>query len=359
MKTGFVLLLLVLAETALYAQEFMEDSEKDFPLRSKVQLQVSNTQGDLFVQGWSLDNKIRVKARKRVVADKEAQAKPLFSGVEYSYRSSDENIEITSQYGASLSIEDRLQEKEHPRIHMDLTLFVPSKLKLQIWAVEGKVTLRNWNAPVEIRSNRGAIHIDSINTSLISLLCPSCSVQARNIFGSLRCIGGSGLIDLSRVSAKDVYVETDSGGIKLAHVEGNQLYVSKTGNVDGQFLSGKVQFSAHQTSIDFKEVSGLLSGRVEKGNVTATFKDQTFSENALIEAIHGNVSLTLPRRFSSEVDLWSVQGTTQLDFSLQRSEDARLSKRSANRLVVRVGDGGELLKVFSETGNIHLTREHF
>ena len=50
------------------AQDFSEEIEKDYALRSIGILQISHVKGDLSVQSWALD-KVRIKIRKKVSAE--------------------------------------------------------------------------------------------------------------------------------------------------------------------------------------------------------------------------------------------------------------------------------------------------
>src|SRR6185312_16056146 len=145
--------------------------------------------------------------------------------VDFRFSAGDGNIELSAEYGRGMTIQERLQEREHPQTAMEMTVFAPAKLKLVVWAVNGKVSLKGWSAPLEVRTSSGPIRIETIKSDSVSLLCPSCAIEARSVRSSLRCMGGSGPIELSDVSGQTVYVESVSGALKLSHVEGEQLYV--------------------------------------------------------------------------------------------------------------------------------------
>jgi DUF4097 and DUF4098 domain-containing protein YvlB len=182
----------------------------------------------------------------------------------------------------------------------------------------------------------------------------------KNIRSSIRIVGGAGQLELNQTHGKFIYVEADSGAIKLFRVSGDQLYVSKRGSIDGQFLSGKVEFSAEEANIDLREISGFLSGNVETGNITAKVRAWKFLDKAVLETQKGNIDLTLPRNFSGDVDFWSLNGNTQVDFQVQKVQDqAAIGPEPANHLVGRIREGGELLKLFSEYGDVLVFKEKF
>ena len=336
----------------LHAAEFSSESEKDYTLRSIGQLQVTNPKGDISIQGWALD-KIRIKFKKRVTADNPDQAKRLLDTLDYRFSLSnkDKDIEISAQYGEKLTIRERLQEKENPKLHADMVILAPSTLKLQIWSVEGKVTLKGWNANTQIRANRGAVKVEGLKSDQLGLTCAACSVQLKNIRSSIRIVGGAGQLEFNQTHGKTIYVETDTGPIKLFRVSGDQLYVSKRAAIDGQFLTGKVEFSAEEANVDLREISGFLSGNVETGNITAKVRAWKFLDKAVLETLKGNIDLTLPRNFSGDVDFWSLNGNTQVDFQVQKVQDqSAIGPEPANHLVGRIREGGELLKLYTDQG---------
>jgi DUF4097 and DUF4098 domain-containing protein YvlB len=233
--------LLVLFSKPAVSAEFTEESEKDYKLRSIGKLFITNMKGDVTVQGWALD-KIRVKLKKTIVTEQADKAPQLFAGVDYRFQISKNKIEITSQYGKDLSIEDRLKEKENPKMRMDLVIYAPSNLDLAIWAVHGKVQLKSWNSQTEIRTNTGSIRVENLKGKELSVSCTSCQTQLKNLRASVRCMGGEGPIDLDYIVGKRIYAETSSGNIKLWHIQGDQLYTSKSGVIEGQHLRGALEF---------------------------------------------------------------------------------------------------------------------
>ena len=357
-KIGLGLILVVLSETA-FSKEFEEETEKDYSLRSIGKLQVTNPKGDILIQGWALD-KIRVKVRKSAVAETSEKAKKLLDLMDYRYQMNDGNIEISTQYGKGLSIQDRLKEEGLVKTHFEVQISAPSNLKLKLWTVDGKVLLKNWNHNAEIRNNTGSIKVEGVKADELTLVCASCSVQLRNIRSKVRCMGGAGSVDMANVYGKSIYVETQSGFQKMVRIEGDQLYVTQSGSIDGHSLSGRIEFRSKQGQVDFREISGFLSGSVESGNISVQIREWSFLDKAFIEAIRGNIHLILPRRFSGNVDIWSLQGKASSEFSIEKIPDlATFGPEPTNHLTGRINEGGDLLKVTTEQGNIEVQKGKF
>ena len=334
--------------------EFHDEIERDFPLRSDGQLQITNMRGDIVIQGWSLD-KIRVKARRRALTAGSEEARRLFAAVDFSFSNVDGQLELAAEYGRGLCLAERLREREHPQTGMQLTVYAPAHLKLRVWGVEGHITVKNWDASVDARASSGSINIDSVKSGGVSVLCPSCSIRLHSIRGPVRCMGESGEIQLSDIEAPQTYAESSTGALKALRVIGEQLYVTRTGSITGHELQGRIEFRAGSAPVTILESKGFLSGRSTSGDITARMRDWTFADKAVIESIQGNIRLSLPLDFSGEVDLFSGKGLPEVGFPIEKSEDrASGGKSQPGHVVGRVGDGGELLQVLSTQGSVQL-----
>jgi hypothetical protein len=347
---------LALASLPAGALEFSDEIERDFSLRSIGKLHVTNARGSLHVQGWALD-KVRVKAKRRAEAGSVEDAKKLLSAVDIRFSHSGDDIEVSAEYGKGLVLAERVREREHPKTSMDLVIYAPANLALSVWTVQGKASVKRWNARAEVRTAGGAIEVEDLKAENLSILCPSCSMQVRRVKATVRCIGGSGTIDIANVDGEHLYVETDQGAVSVAGAKGEQLYVSKSGKVSGKDLEGRIEFHTASGAVSITEARGYLSGRTESGDIYAKMRAWQFSDKALIESIRGSVSVTMPSTFSGDVEVWSVQGKASVAFPVEKLRRQDLvGPEPANRLSGRVGRGGELLKLHSETGNVSLLK---
>lgn len=349
-------LFVICSEMAAFSADFTEEIEKDLPLRSIGRLQITNMRGEINVQGWAFD-KIRIRAKKIAQADTPEQAKALFAAMDFRYRMIDGDIELSAEYGRGLDIEQRLKERESPKTSMEMTVFAPARLRLHVWATDGKVNLKGWHAPVEVRTAAGPIAVENLRGGNVSLLCSSCGISAKNLSGSLRAMGGSEDIEIVDVDGPNVYLESSSGTLRVTRVKGEQLYVSRSGSLVGSFLQGQIEFHLQQGSVDISDVNGFLSGRSDTGSIHASVKKWKFLDKALLETVSGDITLSLPPDFSGDVDCWSQTGKSEVYFPVVRPQESRIfGPEPINRILGRVGDGGELLKIFSEKGNLKLSR---
>lgn len=341
------------------AQDFSEEIEKDYALRSIGILQISHVKGDLSVQSWALD-KVRIKIRKKVSDLPSDEAKRLLNALDYRYDSSNGNIGISTTYAKGLSIDEALKVKQNPSVQMDVIVFAPSNLQLKIWSLNGKVFLKNWNSNVEIRSSDGAIKAEDVKgKNALAITCRSCKAQLQNIDSSIHLVTEGGEINLHNIRGKMIYVETGGGKINLSNIRGDQLYITKKGAIDGRFLNGKIEFHGESASLKFQEVTVFLSGSLGSGELLAEVREWAPKDKPEIESTQGNIQLILPQEFSGELDISSKKGKTEVEFPVFESKRKLLEpvKDKGSSIVGQVGSGGELLRITSENGNIKVLRK--
>ena len=341
------------AETPVFPLE--EHFQREYSLRSSGELEVSNARGDVQIEGWAQD-KIRVKATRRATGSSAGEAKTLLSATDIRFQNVDKGVELAAEYGRGLQIEQRLQERQNPRTSMDMSVTGPARFPLRVWATNGKVAIHGWTGPVDVRTAKGPVHIES-SRGAISVLCEDCAVSVHAVQASVRCMGGAGSIDLSDVRGPQIYVESDSGAVTVDGVEGEQLFVSKTGAIHGKNLKGRIEFHSREGSVDISNSSGFLSGRTVSGAIRASMKDWKFLDKAILESISGNVDLELPSSFAGEVELRSEQGNVHSEFPIESSQPTPVSGNISGRIGPHSGDEN-LLRMSSDRGSVSLTERH-
>jgi hypothetical protein len=347
---------------------YTDTVEKDFALRSLGELRVSNARGEIRIEGWSQD-KIRLKAVRRTRAESAAKARQNFAATDFALRAEGRDIELAVEYGKGMSIEDRLRERRSPETFVDIVVSAPSSLGLRVWASEGSVWVKSWNAPLDVRTAQGAIRIENTRKGPVSLICPECEISVKSAHGALRCMGGAGHINLHDVSGGPVYVESDAGAVSLGAVQGEQLYVTKRGTIDGNGLSGRIEFHTESGNVRILGSTGFLSGRSESGAIVGQMLSWEFLDKALLESEQGSVQLALPSNFSGDVDLQSEMGKVMSAFPVVQMNSRRMSPErlavvtqssypgpGGQRLTGVVRDGGELLKLASRRRDVSLLK---
>lgn len=343
-----------------FSMEYEEQVEKVIPLRSNGKLQVLNNRGDIVIEGWSQD-KIRLSLKKKAVAENVEEAQKLLKSVEVVHQVIDGNVEISAKFGHGLNLQERFKERANPKTSMQMSLLAPAGRELQVLALHGSVILKSWRGAVEIRSASGRVQVENVKGSDVFILCPSCTIEAKDVYADLRCIGSDKGIQLEHIEGVQVYVETDSGSISAKKIKGDQLYVSKTGPILVHDTKGIIEFLSREAQVQLSRVSGFVSGKTTTGNILLKITEWAFLDKALIETIAGNVNLALPEEFAGELDLHAEQGKLNLGIPIDVDEIKNKSQADANQnshkrhLTVSIHGGDDQLRVVSEKGNIGVT----
>lgn len=350
--------LAILCATPSSAAEFVDSVERSFPVRALGRLQITNLRGDIVIQGWPLD-KIKIRAKRKVIADTQEEANKLFSAMDFRFHNGGNEIELSAEYGRGLEIRERLKERQNPKSSMEMTISAPAGLKLMAWTSEGKISVKDWRAALDVRTSSGAILLDSIRAAQVTALCPTCEMKIQRLKGALRCTGGSGPIVIGDVKGSPIYVESASGAIQAEQVEGDQLYISKTADIYGKKLKGRMDVHVQRAKVEITDSSGFFSGRNDGGDFVIKMREWQFADKAFIEATKGSIQLALPSGFSGDVDLTSGASAIQSAFSMQTLEgEARGASviKSPQRWIGRIGEGGELLRI-QAGGGIVISKE--
>jgi hypothetical protein len=348
-----------------FSAEFEDELEKSFSLRSMENLQITNLRGSVTVVGWSQE-KIRVKAKRKVLAESVDQAKGIYATAGFRFQAVDGGYELSAEYGKGLGIEERVRERSNPRTSMDMVVYAPAKLKLRVWTMDGPVGIKSWTGAVEVRTATGGIDAEDLRSKSTTLLCSACNILAKNIRGSLRCMSGSGDVKVQDVLSGHIYIETTAGKQYLSSIFGDQLLVSQNGDIDARSLEGRIEFHTQEGRVQIKDGKGFVSGKTTKGAVTLEMLDWKFEDKAFIESLSGDISIVLPLVFSGELDVWSVYGRVKVGFPLQPillpavhtafGVSKEFGPEPANHVRGRVGESTEELRIFSERGNVEVSK---
>ncbi|MCC7441002.1 MAG: hypothetical protein IT285_05190 [Bdellovibrionales bacterium] len=338
------------------ALEYSLEEVRDFPLRTIGSLRVTNRRGGIRVRGWALD-KVRVRSVRLVEAASQADADRLLSTAGVDYREREGRIELEAEYGQGLDIRERLQERRDPRVRLDLEVMAPSGVALDVWSVDGDVSVDAWRSGVTVRNAKGSVSLKSVTGPEISVTCGDCAVKAESVRGRLRVAGGTGAVKVRDVSGEELYVQTTSGEVEARNIRGRSWLVTDLGHITGAELKGPVEFQTRKGNVDVVKVEGQLTGRTQTGHMRLEVLRWLPSDKGFLESEEGNIELTLPGGISVELEVRSSEGNARVEFPLKPLRlPTEYGPPPANHKLGRVGAGGYLLKVFSRTGNVSVLR---
>ena len=336
----------------------LEDAiEREFSIRDLGNLQITNLRGNISVSGWAVD-RIRVRAKRRASAATEAEARAILKTIDFRFRDHDGELELSAEYGQGQDVGARLRERKNPFSAMDMSVQVPSKLKLRILAIDGSIDIKNVVGSVEARTSGGSIRAHAIKGSSISLTCPSCQIEASRIEGSLRCMGGSAQVRVTDAKPGPLYLETAEGDQVVSDIRGEQLYVMQSGSLLASRLTGNIVFHSVSGKVDIQDSRGTIGGSNDSGVTRIAMREWDLrEEKTLIESKQGDIEITTPLTFDANLDLQSITGSVQVAFKVDTRPVPKIfGPLPANHVLGQIGEGGEELRVSTQSGNIRIGR---
>lgn len=304
-----------------HSAEFVDEFEKDFPLKSVGALKVTNGVGSTTLQGWSMD-KIRVKVTRKVEAATLEESQQILKAYDVDFSEREGNLELSVLTGKDQDLGVRLKERKAARVKVDLLIKAPAHLNLDYWGVNGNFSVQNWNSSVSSRLFSGEMKFEDISTfgKGVAAVCPECKFEFKSIKANLRCLGGKKEVLLHQVAGREIYVETSSGNQLFRNVSGQQMSVSADGKITGESQVGSVDFGTRSGDIALSGLRGRVSGRTGSGAISVSATHWDLRERSFLESDSGSVHLELPEDFSGTADLWSVEGKVEMDFPFKAFE---------------------------------------
>lgn len=174
------------------------------------------------------------------------------------------------------------------QVHLEVR--VPSKLDLEVEGANGRVRVEGLAGALRVRSTSGAVCVE-------------------NVTGA-------------------VSIEASSARVQCARTEGA---------LSARASNGKIQVEAHRGSLRAEACNGLVQARLAALG----------AEGVQIATSNGRIVLELPDRASADLDARVDDGVIRAQCDL-----AACARRTASRLVARLGRGGTPVKLCATHGSI-------
>jgi hypothetical protein len=230
-KLTFILLLLLLAFSGLYAEEYEQKINKSFNLPATGAIELANINGEIVVttkSGTSVD----------IRAVKKSDHKGEIENVEVLFEQGNGKLTVKTKYN-----------KRNAKAKIDFTVSIPENLaRASFTSVNGKLdcsgtfadlTLNTVNGKIdfagEFSSGRFATVNGAIDLSLESLLSGDLEVETVN---------GAIDIELNRKSAFEIEGQTINGSID------NEFGLEVKRHLVGSSFSGKVNNGGHRVKVE-------------------------------------------------------------------------------------------------------------
>ena len=197
---------------------------------------------------------------------------------------------------------------EHISVHFEVE--VPSQTQTEIRTGGGSLRLSNLRGDSALKTSGGSIDVSGMSGRL-----------------DARTSGGS--IHLQEVDG-DARVDTSGGKIEVASLDG-----SLTAHTDG----GPIQIDRVTGYVEAKTSGGPISVNFGRGN----------ARGGVLETSGGSIEARLDRSANLEIDASTSGGSVTSDLPIRV-----VGKISSSSLHGSLGSGGEMLRLHTSGGSIHI-----
>ncbi len=123
------------------------------------------------------------------------------------------------------------------------------------------------------------------------------------------------------------------------------------GGIGVDAVSGTLHLDAHNGGLRLSDVGGRVRGRTRNGGVRVQLSGARYDGEGLdLETTNGGVHLTVPERYSADLETRTVNGRVRVDFPVT------VQGRIGRELRTRLGDGGALIRVVTTNGGVSIER---
>ncbi len=347
---------------------------KVFPIKNLAELSINHSYGSVKLVGSSLDKVIVVVKRSKNPVSESVQAStggkpnvapsvppavPVVGGMavpesellQVRVEMQKGKLELYTGINQKLSLEERLKLKKTGSLRLDLEIQAPQHLEAVVWAAEGQVQILKWREKVDIRLRSGSVLVKDLKASEMMVLCPDCSVNLRDIRAKVRVFAGDRAVSLNDVESKSLHVETVSGSILAEKVNGDQIFVTRRGEIKGVELGGKIEFKGEEANVEFSRVRGAITGEVSKGDIALDWDELVVKEEGSIRNRLGKITVAFPESSRVRLEVDAVEKGIEAVLGKLWAKTTTVAGRKHLFLDLGVTHS-ETLRVISEAGRV-------
>lgn len=107
--------------------------------------------------------------------------------------------------------------------------------------------------------------------------------------------------------------------------------------------------------IDLKNVTGPLVLSTISGDINIAFSNITPDKPMSINAISGEIDITLPAKTAANLDLTTIGGSFYSDFEFIQTKD-NLKRIGGNELGYALNGGGPKFSIATVSGNVYIRK---
>jgi Putative adhesin len=199
--------------------------------------------------------------------------------------------------------------------------------------------------------------------TLLQVFVPfAASLEVEGVSADIRILGIKSSESLSAESVSgDVNVQAHTDRLDISSVSGDAEFSGRAERVDAETVSGDLRLSGIDGEISTDTVSGrveIVASKLSKINAGSVSGDMEFdaeligNANVSIEAMSGEITLSLPASLSATVNAETFSGSLHSDFPVKVIDEDGPGSQMRGKL----GSGDARIELESFSGDIELRK---
>jgi len=197
---------------------------------------------------------------------------------------------------------------------------------------------------LDIHSSGGGIRIARLR-SRAKLDTSGGAIEARDLTGELECETSGGGIELAQIRGT-VHVETSGGGIEGTDIDGPIRAETSGGSVRLDRVAGDIRAHSSGGGIHIHEAGGRVDADTSGGGIEAAFARGN-AHGGTLETSGGGIRVSLDPSVGLRIEASGNSVKADLPITVQ-------GEISRGRLHGNLGGGGELLRLHTSGGGVHI-----
>jgi DUF4097 and DUF4098 domain-containing protein YvlB len=329
--------------------------QQALPPNQNLTLRVLSDDGDVTINSWDqADVKVDAVKRIRTTEGKDGnkldeQTKPTIS--------TEGNVVIVNANTSSAGSDTRVRS--------DLQVWVPAKMAVDIATRKGDITVRARNGAVKASNSKGSITVEDIQGPVdleergrgdihVARITGTVTINGQvddstisDVSGNVKMTGDYyGDMQLSKLP-KGFSFKSSRTSLEVAKLDGDLNF--NPGDLRASNLAGPVKVLTRSTDMHFDGLSGPIQVENSNGNVEV---HSTKMGPIEISNDNGDIRVVVPDKAGFQADVRTGNGDINTDFDSLKIEN----QNGASKATGSVGNGGPMLKVNDQHGNVELRK---
>ncbi len=344
---GIVCLLTVHAGAGI---SHVETIEREIEPGDSAAIVIEGINGDISVTGEEGRSSVYLKVVKTAITDDEDQAKKIAALMEVEISRSDGILRIESLFPKKFKSKRSLISiiiDKHPKMRMDITVFVPKNFETMATTASGTVILTDIDADAKVSVSSGIANLKKIGGNA-EVTVTSGQIEASDISGDAVLKVTSGEIVAKNIEG-DVNSGVTSGKIRLLRTGGDLVADIGYGSITVEGVGG-IKYRGVNAEADFIDVRGPVDASTASGDILLRALPEG-DNNYKVTASSGEIVLRFVEIMEGGyvLKVGTTSGTINVDLPLD------LKKVARNSIYGTVREGRS--KVFLETASGDITIE--